>query len=116
MLTLKRFAALAESYGGDLRRWPDDVRGGAQALLNASPQAHGILADAQKLDSAIEAAGLREDRRLLPPHEQEAALARLRGGVTARIAAAEAGTSANRQSGLMLMMGAVAGLPSVSPI
>jgi hypothetical protein len=111
MLTLKRFAALAESYGGDLRRWPDDTRGEAQALLNVSPQARSIIDDAQKLDSAIEAAGLHEDHQLLPPGEQEAALARLRTGVTARIAAAEAGTSANRQSRLMLMMVALAGSP-----
>jgi hypothetical protein len=108
MLTLKRFAALAASYGGDLRRWPEDARGEAQALAKTSSQARDILADAQKLDAALDAAGTHEDRLLLSGDEQAAALARLRAGVAARIATAEAApisaAAANRRSGWMSAM------------
>jgi hypothetical protein len=108
MLTLKRFAVLATGYGGDLRRWPDDTRAEARALTEASPQARNILAVAQKLDTALQGARTHEDRLLMPPGGQEAALTRLRAGVAARIAAAEAGTvsgaAANQQSRWMSQM------------
>jgi hypothetical protein len=116
MLTLKRFAALAASYGGDMRRWPDETRGEAQVLMNVSSQAREIFSDAQKLDSAIEAASLYEDRLLLPEGKQQAALARLRAGVATRIVATEtdamSGANANRRSGSVLAaMMRLAGLP-----
>lgn len=78
MLTLKRFKALAESYGGDLARWPDERRDEAHQLLAQSTQAQTILAEARRLDAAI-----------APGHAtgvDDAALARLRAGVQARIA------------------------------
>jgi hypothetical protein len=87
MLTLGRFRKLADSYGGDLQRWPQDVRGEAQALLAASPQARVCLDEAQALDDAIAAASASRDvvaRRL---SEDGAALARLQSGVMARIGA-----------------------------
>jgi hypothetical protein len=85
MLTLRRFKALADSYGAELQRWPDEVRGEAEALLNASPEARRFLAEAQTLDDVIEAASAQEDTMLWPPGEQSAALARLRSGVAARL-------------------------------
>lgn len=87
MLTLRRFTALAESYGAELLRWPPEARGEAAALLRSSAAARAILDEARVLDEAIAAAGRREDAALWRPGEQDAALARLRSGVAARIAA-----------------------------
>jgi hypothetical protein len=84
MLTLRRFKALVDSYGADLQRWPPQVRGDAQALLGASLEARELLAEARRLDAAIEA-NARDDAALWQRRE-EAALARLRSGVAARIA------------------------------
>jgi hypothetical protein len=86
MLTLGRFKALAESYGADLRRWPEELRSEAQALLASSPEARACLGDARVLDEAISAASQREDAVRSPPGEADAALARLRSAVEARIA------------------------------
>jgi len=90
MLTLRRFRRMAEIYGADLRRWPDKVRADAQALRTVSPQARAILGDARVLDEAIEAAGARENAMLRQPGESDTALARVRAGVAARIAASGA--------------------------
>jgi hypothetical protein len=85
MLTLRRFRAMAGSYGADLQRWPEAERGAAQALLNASPRARELVNEELMLDEALEAASAREDAAHWPPGEQNAALARLRSGVVARI-------------------------------
>ena len=87
MLTLGRFKALADSYGADLRRWPDEARGEARALLNVSAEARALLDEALALDEAIDAASAGEDAVLWQPGGEDAALARLRSGVAARIAA-----------------------------
>ena len=90
MLTLRRFRTMADSYGADLLRWPDGARAEAQALLNASPAARALLDEARTLDHAIEAAGASEDAVLWELLTgQDAAMARLRSGVEARIAASE---------------------------
>jgi len=86
MLTLKRFGTLAGSYGGDLQRWPRQLRDEAQALLNVSAAARAIFDDARALDDAIAAASALEGATGRQPDEQ-AALARLRSGVAARISA-----------------------------
>jgi hypothetical protein len=85
MMTLKRFRVLADSYGADLQRWPEEMLGPARAFLIASPEARAILDVAHELDDAIEAASARESAVRWPPGEQEAALARLRAGVASRI-------------------------------
>jgi hypothetical protein len=95
MMTLKRFAALADSYGADLARWPDGVRGEAEAMLRTSAEARARLDEARTLDEAI-AAAQAEDDALWGPVEQAAALARLRSGVEARIASSGGGRSMNR--------------------
>lgn len=87
MMTLRRFRAMADIYGADLRRWPEEVRGEAEALVTVSLQARTFLDEARRLDDAIEAASAHEDAVLWRPGEQDAALARLRSGVEARIAA-----------------------------
>ncbi|MGJ3231285.1 MAG: hypothetical protein ACFE0P_05775 [Oceanicaulis sp.] len=53
MMTLERFKALCQAYGGDLRRWPDVERADAQALAAQSERARYALADAAMLDAAL---------------------------------------------------------------
>lgn len=86
MLTIKRFKALADSYGGRLERWPAGVRGEAEMLLNGSPQARQILSEASALDEAMEAARRHDDEIRWAPEQSDAALARLRAGVSTRLA------------------------------
>ncbi len=52
-MTMTRFGALAEAYGGDLDRWPEAERGAARALLAASDAARTALAAAQHFDAAL---------------------------------------------------------------
>ena len=87
MLTLKRFRELAESYGGSLRRWPEELRGEAQDLLQVSADARAVLDLARALDLDIETAGAVDDARRRRSGDENTALARLRAGVAARIAA-----------------------------
>lgn len=98
MLTLRRFRAMADSYGADLHRWPEEVRDAARMLLNGSAEARALLSAARALDEAIETAREREaatqGRRGMP----DAALVRLRSRVAARIAA----SSRDRHSGGVL--------------
>lgn len=77
MLTIRRFAALAASYGADLDRWPETARDEAKALSTRSPEARALLAEAGALDTVMAV-----------PEEApwpDAALVRLRLGVEARI-------------------------------
>jgi hypothetical protein len=53
-LDLDRFRELAEAYGGEIRRWPDDVRASAR-LVARNPQAAAILAEAAALDDKLAA-------------------------------------------------------------
>jgi hypothetical protein len=87
MLTLARFRELADSYGGDLQRWPQEARGEAQALLSVSPEARASLEEARALDDVIAAASTGSDAAARRISEDKMALARLRSGVAARIAA-----------------------------
>lgn len=87
MMPLSRFAALADSYGGDIGRWPEDVQNEAKALAAASAQARARLAEAARLDAALMAGSRRDLETLLPPGAEDAAVARLRRGVAGRIAA-----------------------------
>ncbi|HUC18499.1 MAG TPA: hypothetical protein VMA37_12530 [Acetobacteraceae bacterium] len=88
MLTHRRFKALTESYGAELQRWPEEVRGEARVLVNTSARARRILAEARALDEALEATRIREDEKLWPPGERNAALARVRAGVASRLSSA----------------------------
>ena len=40
-------------YGGDLARWPNDLRRQAQILLPAVPEMHRVLDEARRLDEQI---------------------------------------------------------------
>ena len=86
MMTLRRFRALAGSFGADLQRWPEQERDAARALLRASPEAYALREGAHVLDAAITAASMQEQVvSWRQPGEQDAAMARLRAGVAARL-------------------------------
>ena len=87
MLTLGRFRSMAESYGADLERWPEQARADARALLSVSEEARAMLEEARALDDLIATTRAQEDGLLWQPGEQDAAVERLRAGVAARIAA-----------------------------
>ncbi|CAH2601974.1 conserved protein of unknown function [Rhodovastum atsumiense] len=87
MLSLERFRALAQSYGADLPRWPEEWRAGAAALLADSAEARQVLREARRLDALLLEAGQAEAAMGWSPAEEDAALARLRAVVAARIAA-----------------------------
>ena len=106
MLTLKRFMALADSYGAQLQRWPEEARGDAEALLRVSSQARTIFAKARTLDEAIHTASAQENALLWQPSDQEAALARLRSTVAAGIAASSVHQPNNGRWGWVLPAGA----------
>ena len=48
-----RFRALAEAYGGSLRRWPAEQRRQAEPLLS-DPRYGGILSEARALDDLLD--------------------------------------------------------------
>ncbi len=98
MLTLKQFTAMLDSYGADPRRWPANMRVEAQALLDRSDEARRSLADARCLDEGIISASAREEAELWQPGDQDAALARLRSGVAARIASTSYQRSGRRSA------------------
>lgn len=87
MLTIRRFQVLAESYGADLQRWPQQSRAEAQRLLTVSSEARRVLAAAQILDAAILEASTQDQ---LSPAEQSAALERLKSAVAIRVATSDA--------------------------
>lgn len=51
-----RFGALAEAWGGDLRRWPEAERQAGQIFADAHPrQAERLLFEADALDALLDA-------------------------------------------------------------
>ncbi|MEQ8326784.1 hypothetical protein [Parvibaculum sp.] len=52
-ITLKRFAGIVDAYGASPRRWPDDERASAEALVAASAEARALLAEAAALDGVL---------------------------------------------------------------
>jgi hypothetical protein len=87
MLTIKRFQVLAESYGADLQRWPQELRAEAERLLAVSSEARQVLAEARILDAAILEASAQDQ---LSPAEQNAAVERLKSAVANRLATSHA--------------------------
>ncbi|MEN5146234.1 hypothetical protein [Brevundimonas diminuta] len=55
-MTRERFEYLADAYGGDLRRWPQDEREAARALAASDAAASALLAQADGLDALLDAA------------------------------------------------------------
>ncbi len=98
MMTLKRFKALADSYGSDLLRWPEQVRSRARALRDSSAAAREIIARARELDEAIAAAAAARSESLWSGEPPEAAAVRLRNGVAARISPVNPAMASGRTS------------------
>lgn len=67
-MSLDRLRQLLAAYGADARRWPDNERDSATALIAGSAVARDLLAEADALDAALSAA---------PADVPDAALARL---------------------------------------
>jgi hypothetical protein len=51
----ERFEALLAAYGADAARWPDAERALALRHLAATPSAHGLRAEAKRLDGLLDA-------------------------------------------------------------
>lgn len=55
-MTHERFQALADAFGGDVSRWPAEVREAAAVLMATEPELAGrTLVAAQALDAALDA-------------------------------------------------------------
>lgn len=52
-MDMKRFEALADSWGGNISRWPEEVRPEAAAFLAAEPSAAACLREAAQLDAIL---------------------------------------------------------------
>jgi len=81
---------MIDSYGARFHLWPEKGRSEIPYLLARSAEARAKLEEGQRLDEAIASASAYEDALLWPPGEEDAALARLRLGVAARIAKQQA--------------------------
>ncbi|WP_027052552.1 hypothetical protein [Mesorhizobium erdmanii] len=60
----RRFAALAEAYGGDLRRWPQAERAAASSFAS-SETGQAILRHAGTLDAMLDGYGIRHPGKAL---------------------------------------------------
>lgn len=86
-MTMRRFRTLANSYGADLERWPEDEREPAQTLLAASEKARALVGSERSRDAVFASLA----RTVSDPADlgnDGAALVRLRTGVQSRLAAA----------------------------
>lgn len=96
MLKIERFTALVRSYGANSDLWPVEERGDALALLEICKAARAVLAEERLLDDALAGALKHQESPRMSPVEHDAALARLRTNVAARIARASAEPSGFR--------------------
>lgn len=56
-MSVARFEALAESYGGEIARWPEGEREAARALLASDPtRLAAVLAEASQVDRLLDLA------------------------------------------------------------
>jgi hypothetical protein len=53
----ERFTQLLDAYGGDFRRWPAETRATAAAYAAQDSEAAALVAEARKLDAALDVAG-----------------------------------------------------------
>lgn len=54
---IEAFSRLLDAYGADKKRWPEDARTEAEALIARDPAARRLLAEAQALDNVLGAGG-----------------------------------------------------------
>jgi hypothetical protein len=94
MMTIRRFRMLTDSYGADLQRWPESLRGQARDLLDSSAEARAVMNRARELDEALAAATNARDTRLWDGETADAALHRLRQSVSTRMRRSSPGGTA----------------------
>lgn len=108
MMRMRRFRALLASYGAEPGLWPEAKRPGAEALLAFSAKARALAEAERTVDLALHAAARRTEARPPPDEGEDAALARLRSGIAARIAPLAAPARPGRV-GLPLRLAAAGG-------
>ena len=54
--SITAFEDALDRYGHQVHEWPEDLRRGAEALLESSPAARALLAEAVQLDAALDVA------------------------------------------------------------
>ena len=64
-MTLERFKAILEAYGGDDKRWPAAERDAARTFAASSSEAQRLLADARMLDRLLDGAASSPTSRAL---------------------------------------------------
>ena len=52
-MTVEDIEDALDRFGGDLARWPEDLRQEAETLLAEMPEAGELLREAQELDAAL---------------------------------------------------------------
>ncbi|PKQ07552.1 MAG: hypothetical protein CVT72_02765 [Alphaproteobacteria bacterium HGW-Alphaproteobacteria-11] len=55
-ITIERLKEIVDAWGASPSRWPEAERRAAEALLAASSEARGLVAEAQSLDALLDAA------------------------------------------------------------
>ena len=85
MMRMRRFRALLASYGAEPGLWPDAERPAAEALLASSAEARALAEAERTIDLVLHAAARRTETKPPPDEGEDAALARLRSGIAARI-------------------------------
>jgi hypothetical protein len=83
-LDAKRFAALAEAYGGALHRWPEAEQAGAR-LFAETEQGRAILAAAGRLDGVLDQHRVKAPSRALHGAIIAKATAEVRQGRRSRL-------------------------------
>ena len=103
-MTLERLRALIAAYGGKPAKWPTAERAAAEALLARSPEARAALAEAEPLDTLLDA---------VPALAPSPAL---RAAVLAAMPQSDRSGRGSRWQGLRDLLGEFGALPAVRPL
>ena len=83
-MDVRRFAALAEAYGGDLRRWPQAEQAAA-ILFSQREEGRALLGHAARLDAALDRYRVEAPSRVMHAEIIEGAAVPLRQGRRRRL-------------------------------
>ncbi len=103
-MTLERMRALVAAYGGKPANWPAAERAAAEALLARSPEARAALAEAEPLDTLLDA---------VPALAPSPAL---RAAVLGGMPQGDRSGRGSRWQGLRDLLGEFGALPAVRPL
>lgn len=76
-MTDARFRDLADAFGGDIAKWPDEDRDAARALLSRSPEIASVLQEAAAFDTLLD--GFMAEAEYVPQASVEDAALRQAG-------------------------------------